>query len=210
MMNHVALLGDSIFDNASYVPGELPVIEQLKEVLPTGWVATLLAVDGDVTLDVIKQLSELPDDVTHLIISCGGNDALRSVDVLNERAATVGKALDRLTDIRLAFQENYKKMLTTVSSFGKPTAVCTIYDAIPGLGARAATALCLFNEVILKEAFSFKIPVIDLRLICTDASDYSQLSPIEPSSQGGKKIVGVIKKLVAQYDGTVTQSQIYT
>ena len=32
-MNHVVLLGDSIFDNASYVPGKPPVIEQLR----TNW-----------------------------------------------------------------------------------------------------------------------------------------------------------------------------
>jgi hypothetical protein len=33
-MPHIVLLGDSIFDNAAYVPGELPVIEQLRARLP--------------------------------------------------------------------------------------------------------------------------------------------------------------------------------
>ena len=50
-MKHVVLLGDSIFDNASYVPGQPPVIEQLRSQLPPSWAATLLAVDGDVTED---------------------------------------------------------------------------------------------------------------------------------------------------------------
>ena len=93
-MNHAILLGDSIFDNASYVPGELPVIEQLKEKLSKDWVTSLLAVDGDVTLDVLNQLSKLPADATHLIVRCGGNDALRSVDVLNERTSTLQKHLN--------------------------------------------------------------------------------------------------------------------
>ena len=51
-MNHAVLLGDSIFDNAAYVPGKPSVIEQLRISLPAGWKATLLAFDGDVTADV--------------------------------------------------------------------------------------------------------------------------------------------------------------
>lgn len=33
-MPHIVLLGDSIFDNAADVPGEPPVIEQLRARLP--------------------------------------------------------------------------------------------------------------------------------------------------------------------------------
>ena len=44
---HIVLLGDSIFDNACYVPGEMPVIEQVRAELPE-WQATMLAVDGDI------------------------------------------------------------------------------------------------------------------------------------------------------------------
>ena len=36
-MGHVILLGDSIFDNARYVPGGPSVIEQLRRALPDGW-----------------------------------------------------------------------------------------------------------------------------------------------------------------------------
>ncbi|MDH3716050.1 MAG: SGNH/GDSL hydrolase family protein, partial [Gammaproteobacteria bacterium] len=50
----------------------------------------------------------------------------------------------------------------------------------------------LFNEVILREALRLKIPIIDLRLICTERGDFSELSPIEPSKQGGEKIAAVI------------------
>jgi hypothetical protein len=46
------LLGDSIFDNETYVPGKQPVIEQLKTLLPENWKAALLAIDGNVTEDV--------------------------------------------------------------------------------------------------------------------------------------------------------------
>ena len=46
MDGHVILLGDSIFDNAAYVPGGPAVIEHLRRGLPEGWKATLLGVDG--------------------------------------------------------------------------------------------------------------------------------------------------------------------
>ncbi len=35
-MNHIVLLGDSIFDNARYVPGGPSVIEHLRRGLPAG------------------------------------------------------------------------------------------------------------------------------------------------------------------------------
>ena len=78
MMAHVVLLGDSIFDNARYVPGRPAVIEQVRQALPGGWRASLLAVDGHVTGDVAGQLRGLPADATHLVVSAGGNDALGS------------------------------------------------------------------------------------------------------------------------------------
>jgi hypothetical protein len=55
----------------------------------------------------------------------------------------------------------------------------------------------LFNEVILREAIGAGVNLIDLRHICAEASDYSELSPIEPSEQGGKKIVTAINRLLS-------------
>jgi hypothetical protein len=56
-MGHVVLLGDSIFDIARCVPDRPPVIEQLRQALPRGWTATLLAIDGHITtIDFVKQL----------------------------------------------------------------------------------------------------------------------------------------------------------
>ena len=75
-MEHIVLLGDSIFDNGVYVPGELAVIEQLRSEMPDAWEATLLAVDGDVTSDIRSQLKNLPTNASDCVISSGGNDAL--------------------------------------------------------------------------------------------------------------------------------------
>ena len=208
-MKHVVLLGDSIFDNASYVPGKPPVIDQLRNQLSSLWKATLLAVDGHVTEEVLSQTSRLPADASYLVISCGGNDALGYSNMLYESASSVADVLLRFAEVRSEFQNNYNKMLTHVLSFDKPTAVCTIYDSAPGLTPTELTALAMFNEIILREAFSAKVPVIDLRLTFTDSSDYSTLSPIEPSVSGGEKITRAIYRLLSNHDYGKEYSAVY-
>jgi hypothetical protein len=208
-MGHVVLLGDSIFDNARYVPDRPSVIEQLRQSLPDSWRATLLAVDGHITEDVGSQLRDLPRDATHLVVSAGGNDALGESYILAEAASTVGEALTLLHDVRTPFRQAYRTMLQTLTAIGKPAAVCTIYDAIPGLGLAEQTALASFNEVILREAFLARVPVIDLRLVCGHTSDYSHVSSIEPSAVGGAKITKVIAEMVTTHDFASGRSAIY-
>jgi hypothetical protein len=208
-MGHAVLLGDSILDNARYVPGRPPVIEQVRQALPRGWRASLLAVDGHTTEDVANQLKGLPADATHLFVSAGGNDALGESSILGEAACTVGEALSLIHDVRTRFRHAYRAMLQALSALGKPTAVCTVYDAIPGLGPAEQAALAGFNEVILREAFSAALPVIDLRLVCDRPSDYSHVSPIEPSVVGGGKIARVIAEVATTHDFGRRRSTIY-
>jgi len=54
-------VGDSIFDSAAYTAGGPAVIDQVRQNLPAGWQASLLAVDGDTTTtDVSQPLQRLP------------------------------------------------------------------------------------------------------------------------------------------------------
>jgi hypothetical protein len=53
-MEHIVLLGDSLFDNAAYVPGGEPVIEQLRSRQENGAQATLLARDGTIIATLAK------------------------------------------------------------------------------------------------------------------------------------------------------------
>ena len=191
-MGHVVLLGDSIFDNARYVPGEPAVIDQVRQVLPAGWSATLLAVDGHVTRNVAEQLTRLPAEATHLVVSAGGNDALGESALLAEPAVSVGEALGLFAAVGSRFRDSYRAMLSALTATGRPMAVCTIYDSIPGLGPAKVAALAGFNDVILREAFAARLPVLDLRLVGDCAADYSAVSPIEPSAAGGAKIARLI------------------
>ena len=196
-MAHVVLLGDSSFDNDRYVPGGPSVIEHLRKCLPGGWRATLLAVDGSIASDVADQLARLPADATHLVVSAGGNNALEcSSLILNETAGSFQEVLDRMGDIREDFQKEYRVMLDAVLARGKPVTACTVYDSIPTLGRVERTGLALFNEVIQREAARALVDLIDLRLVCTEATDYASTSPIEPSVSGGGKIARVVAAAV--------------
>jgi len=194
-LNHVVLLGDSIFDNAAYVGSAPDVVRQVRERLPQGSKATLRAVDGGTTADVHEQLRYLPPDTTHLIVSAGGNDALGHIDFLAAPTRSTAEALLGLADIAAEFEGKYREMLTEVIANGLPTAVCTIYYPRfpdPDLQKIAVTGLTVFNDCIIRAAVASGIPLLDLRLICTEDGDYAD--PIEPSAQGGEKIAAAIVK----------------
>ncbi len=191
-MKHVILLGDSIFDNAVYTAGGPAVIDQVNQALGSSGRATLLAVDGSKTQDVPVQMRKFPLDATHLILSVGGNDALAQLDVLRAPVGSIIEALDALASMTADFRVNYANLINTLLIVGRPLTVCTIYDAIPGLPNGIKAGVALFNDVILREAIRHGLPVLDLRLVCTEFSDYSAQSPIEPSSQGGAKIAAAI------------------
>ncbi|EIM29536.1 SGNH/GDSL hydrolase family protein [Microvirga lotononidis] len=209
-MGHIVLLGDSIFDNGAYVePGEPDVVTQVQAKLPGGWRATLCAIDGAVAAGILPQMARVPDDATHLIVSVGGNDALRHSGILREPARSVAEVMTRLADVRDEFAGDYRAMLSAVSDRRLPTAVCTIYDARfpePEEQRLVVTALSIFNDIITREAFARGLDLIDLRLICDEADDYA--NPIEPSAKGGDKIAAVIVQ-VAAGRAFLPRSQIY-
>ena len=195
----VVLAGDSIFDNVSYVPVGKPVIEHLKSCLSDQGIESLLvAVDGSVAVDVPPQLAETDIRIDFLVISCGGNDALAAADVLAAEVTTVYAAMTRLAQMRERFREDYRSTLEQAKKRSHKIAVCTVYDSVPGYAIEMMTALALFNDVIIFEANRAGIPVIDLRVICNEPEDYSAVSPIEPSHNGGQKIANAIADWVRE------------
>ena len=209
-MSHVVLLGDSIFDNAAYVAGGPDVTAQLRERLPSGWRATLCAVDGAVIGDVQRQLECIPAGATHLAVSIGGNDALGHSGVLDQGAGSMAEAVWRLADIRDEFGRDYRAMLEQLLRLSLPVAVCTIYDGRfpdPRQQRLGSTALTIFNDVITRQAFARGLPLIDLRLMFDQAADYA--NPIEPSVQGGAKIAAAIAEMVTGSDSARRRSVIF-
>lgn len=191
-MNHLILIGDSIFDNRAYVEGGLAVIDQVQHSLPSGWRASLLAVDGDTAADVVKQLKRLPPDASHLVLSVGGNDALRCLNLMGTPVSNLMGALDLMAGWQRVFQASYAGALTKLLDLKLPLMIYTIYDSVPGMPVALKAALSLFNDVIVRESMRHRLPILDLREVLTEVGDYSVVSPIEPSSQGGKKLADEI------------------
>jgi hypothetical protein len=193
---HVVLLGDSIFDNAAYVGRDPDVRTQLQAMLQASKgssEATLLARDGATIAEVGAQLSVLPTDATHLVVSTGGNDALGAIGLLEAKATSVADALATLATMGDEFRRDYAAMLDMVAARRLPTAACTIYEPRfpePALQRAAATALALLNDQISREIFSRGLAMIDLRLVCDEDKDFA--NPIEPSAHGGAKIARAI------------------
>jgi hypothetical protein len=154
-------------------------------------------------------LTKLPDDATHLAVSVGGNDALGHSGVVSDQTTSAAKGFQRLAAAQTEFRRDYREMLRAVLQEQKPTLLCTIYDAIPGLPPPAVAGLSAFNDVIVREAALHGLPVLDLRLLCDEARDYSDLSPIEPSEHGGAKIVQGIKHVLSTHNFAQRQCVVY-
>ncbi|HVS07661.1 MAG TPA: SGNH/GDSL hydrolase family protein [Candidatus Dormibacteraeota bacterium] len=203
MNGHIALLGDSILDNGAYTEGGPDVVTHLRAMLPAAWRATLLALDGSLIGDLEDQLSDVPPDTTHVVVSIGGNNVAMNFDILRLRVRSEPEALMTLGYRVAVFESAYRVAINRVLSLGKEMAVCTIYNAsldtdagAEALGlstedaAAALVMLTTFNDVILRVALEAKLRVIELRLVCTGPADYA--NTIEPSVQGGEKIARAI------------------
>lgn len=205
MSGHIALLGDSIFDNRAYTGREPDVIGHLRALLPSSWRASLCAVDGSTTESIKRQVLRVPADASRLVISVGGNDALRNADLLLLPSTSTVETLTLFGDRVERFETAYRTAIQSALALGQPTTLCTVYNGNldPAQARVARIALMMFNDVILRVAFEHRLAVIDLRLICNTPSDYA--NPIEPSGQGGRKIAQAIAQAVGALPGQPSQ-----
>lgn len=204
MTKHIVLLGDSIFDNKIYVPDGNSVHEHLSASLTPPDTASLIAVDGAVISSVLKQIERIPSDATHLILSVGGNDALHlQSSVMGEISFSVHNALGKMKAAVQTFDQEYRQLIAELQRFGLPLTVCTVYDAVPGLDDASLAGLAIINDIITRIAFKDRLTLIDLRLLCNEPADYSEVSPIEPSHEGGRKICdAIIRSTSEEYSST--------
>lgn len=210
-MNHLVLLGDSMFDNRGYIGSAAPVIEKLRMRLSDVWIATLLAEDGGLTRDVIDQLANVPEEATHIIISTGASDALMAINILAEPIDSMSEALAKLASMREQFERDYRRMLASALMLGHPTAVCTIsHPSLKDLTMQriAVTVLTVFNDCIIRMAFQGGLPLLDLRMVCSEPSDFA--NGIEPSATGGEKIAAAIVHLINESGFSQRRTTVYS
>lgn len=208
-MPHLVLIGDSILDNAAYTRGGPDVVSQVRGLLPSGWEATLLAVDGSTTDHVAGQLGRLPRQATHLVLSVGGNDALMHLKILEIPVSSMAKSIETLADIGSDFERRHRLAIAACLDTALPLAVCTVYNGCfddQSFQRLASATLTVFNDAIIRVAIEHSLPVIDLRFVCAAAEDYA--NPIEPSSVGGAKIARVIVGLICGANTTAPATRI--
>jgi hypothetical protein len=193
---HIALLGDSVFDNRNYTDGGPDVVTHLRGMLPAPWRASLVAIDGATTWTFPPQLDALPADASHLVLSLGGNDALGVLPRLAAPADSVAEGLAVVADAVAEFEQGYRACITAVLEQGRPTTLCTIYngDLEPELRTPGRAGVALFNDVILRVAREHGLPVIELRHVCTEPSDF--VFEVEPSVTGGQKVARAVARAV--------------
>jgi hypothetical protein len=208
-MPHVVLIGDSILDNAAYTRGGPDVVLQVRGLLPPGWEATLLAVDGSTTDHVAAQIGRLPKQATHLVLSVGGNNALTQLGILEAPVSSMTRSIEALADIAGDFERRYRVAIAACVDTALPVAVCTVYNGCfddKSFQRIASTLLTVFNDAIIRVAIEHALPVIDLRSVCVTSDDYA--NPIEPSSVGGAKIARVIVGLVCGANSSAPATRI--
>ena len=167
---HVVMLGDSVFDNRSYVAGGPDVLAHMRALAPDGWSVTLRAVDGATTSGFQRQLDNVPADATCLAISVGGNDALQTLPLLAMPTSTIGMGLQKLGERLVAFEKAYRRCVSSALSLGRPVLLLTIYDGDfePNQRAMTRAGVALFNDVIIRVARELKVPTVELRHICNE------------------------------------------
>jgi hypothetical protein len=173
----LALLGDSILDNASYTRPHPDTTHHLSELLAPEWTVTRLARDGAVIADVRFQLSDLPRRTEVAILS----------------------VLSQLADIADQFAKRYVALAEQLASRVDRLVVCTIYEPpmFDALSARLARVpLGVLNDRIVRVASQLQLDVLELRTVCTETSDF--VLQIEPSAAGARKIAVAIAAMIRE------------
>jgi hypothetical protein len=199
---HIVLLGDSTFDNHAYVASGASTIAALEAQLPAGWSATLLAQDGSTIDEVTRQAMQLPSGASHLVVCTGMHDVLGDIGMLAERAETVADGLRTAGLVAGRFELRYWRMLRSLRSRGLPLAVCTIGNGDfgdPHLQPVTTTALAIFNDAIIRSAWSAHAAIIDLRAACDEPEDYA--TETVPSARGSGKIAECLAKAIIDESG---------
>ena len=118
------------------------------------------------------QIGDLePED--RIILSVGGNDALRHIDLLQAENATTAKdVLVRLWAIREEFRRTYASLLDRLEH--RPVLVLTVYDpCFDGYDMdvtyqqAAECAVAIFDDVIQQEAHQRSFDILELRTCST-------------------------------------------
>ena len=201
----VLLMGDSILDNQPYTSGAPDTATHLRSILGAEWTVELLARDGAIMSDMSSQLRRSPARDAVAFVSIGGNDLTQHMDLLARTSTSAEAVLGELLAIADRFTAEYDDVARSVAAAAGRTVLCTIYEV--QLEPRhfadlARVPLAVLNDRIIRIAARLGLEVLELRDVCTSASDF--VMQIEPSASGARKIAVAIADVLRAGPGVRT------
>jgi lysophospholipase L1-like esterase len=178
----VILMGDSVLNNANYVPAGKSVYDSLKSKLSK---VINIAKDGATISDLYGQLDKIPVDLnntnTYIFISAGGND------ILNKRTELSSTEIRRLFDSYMEFLKALRTKLGSVK-----INILNLYLPSNPRYQTYKTSIEQWNQLI--QSSSNKVGemynVVDLHALLKIPDDF--VYDIEPSESASDKIAYLI------------------
>ena len=206
----LVLLGDSILDNAPYTRSEPDTTAHLSRLLSPDWSIRRLAWDGATMPDIPPQLARVEGRPAAAVLSIGGNDVLHHIEILERDSAGASEVLDDLLAIAEEFDQRYELVARAIAERAERTILCTIYEVRlepEQYGRLARVPLAILNDRIIRTAARLGVDVLELRSVCTEASDF--VMQIEPSARGALKIAEAITA-VLRGDEMMSRGAVYS
>jgi lysophospholipase L1-like esterase len=189
MSRHLVLLGDSIFDNPQMIHHYLR--KHLQHPV------TLVARGGSVSAQIHAQIPYVPRDATHLVVSVGGNDALRIAFSLGVSITSMFQLPTRVS----AFEADYEHAVSELKRLHKPVLLVLPYNPClpdPTMSWIARMGLPLFHNAMKRVAKKHDCAVLDLRTVINHEQPdlYAPGDPIHPSREGSVRIAAAIMEAI--------------
>jgi hypothetical protein len=168
--------------------------------------AMIAAIQGQV---LSKDISR---DISHIVVSIGGNNCLGHAKVLEDSCDNVIQGLLKLKIIVDEFEKEYERMICELLELKKPIILCAVYN--PAFRQFMVTmdqngvefALAIFHSVLFNLARKYSLPVVDLRQVIDEDGDYA--IPIELNEQGGGNLLELLFRRFVDILSCRNQSQL--
>ena len=209
----IALLGDSVFDNETYVKSREKAVESVVRTL--GYDCKLYAVDGAVISDVYSQIDKVKTELKSndiIILSIGGNNALGTLSlVYNNIHLSVDKLLLLLNDFLLEFEEELDSLYSHMSGTFRKLPICTTNIYYPcfdfqdrnlffhslkerGHHQKILKLVDSLNAIIQRKAKEYSFRLVDINSAFHSKIFYA--NEIEPSFEGSKLLANLIENIL--------------
>ena len=180
--NNIVLIGDSVLNNANYVPSEKSVVDILKTKTQKVF---NFAKDGATISDCYGQLDKIPTDLnttdTYVFISAGGND------ILNKRGQLDSSEIRKLFNSYMDFIKALRVKLGSAK-----INICNLYLPANPRYNTYKSSIEEWNQLITENSSKIgeMYNIINVDTLITTPDDF--VYDIEPSEIASQKIANVI------------------